>query len=240
MTGGVKGTKCSAAVLMLIDSTFLAIFVHIYAHSRFQRMYSDAKKHHYLKGKNRYQNYAERCKHAQLVRSCHCVRNTCTFRTILHPILLCLMCVEGFTADNKEKAFFFLFKNLLFSFFMCFVVEFRFKCIRTYICVRTYLCVSYFAVCLLQCSDRFRCQSLLCLSLSVYIYYNYYCYFDLFFLYSSLFVNDPWTLCREKEYIYFYVERTMCVKETNGCIHTYRHSDLYNKELFTHGTHIHL
>lgn len=35
---------------MLIDSAFLAIFVYIYAHSRFQRIYASAKAENYPKG----------------------------------------------------------------------------------------------------------------------------------------------------------------------------------------------
>lgn len=111
--------------------------------------------------------------------------------------------------------------------------------VRIYVCVRIY---AYLTLLYVFCNAVTGfVASRYCASLFPFTYITIIIVIStFFFLYSSLFVNDPWTLCREKEYIYFYVERTMCVKETNSCIHKYRHSDLYNKELFTHGTHIHL
>lgn len=42
--------KATFVLLMLIDSAFFAEFVYIYAHSRFQRIYSSAKAENFPKG----------------------------------------------------------------------------------------------------------------------------------------------------------------------------------------------
>lgn len=111
--------------------------------------------------------------------------------------------------------------------------------VRIYVCVRIY---AYLTLLYVFCNAVTGfVASRYCASLFPFTYITIIIvistFFSIFFAFCEWSMN---TLPRKGIYIYFYVERTMCAKETNSCIHTYRHLDSYNKELFTHGTHIHL